>query len=151
MTSSSSAFRSVLRGGTANANSLRGRSGSGSRRPLHASTTTTALFGLNKSGSSTASKKKMLSLSSDVIPGQGKGSPKWPVMWDRLTQEFGVKTVDASDLGSFLADGKATLVDVRQTIEYDEWQGLTKHNLQPTPIFFKAPKQPEPLRIIMQT
>jgi len=30
--------------------------------------------------------------------------------------------VDAVDLAAFLAQGKGTLIDVRQTIEYGEWR-----------------------------
>ena len=39
-----------------------------------------------------------------------------------MTKEFGVKTVEASDLDALLSKGgNVTLMDVRQTIEYDEW------------------------------
>ena len=62
-----------------------------------------------------------LMTSGDVTPGQGAGSPKWPEMHDRLTKEFGVKTVDASDLASVLSKGNVVLVDVRQSLEFDEW------------------------------
>lgn len=60
--------------------------------------------------------------SADVIPGQGAGSPKWPEIHDRCLA-MGVKTVDAADLPSVVSDPRrAILVDVRQTIEYDEWR-----------------------------
>ena len=79
-----------------------------------------ALFGLD-GAASTRTRRRVLT-SAEVIPGQGAGSPKWPDMYDRLTKEFGVKTVEAADLANVLAGGKATLVDVRQTIEHDEWR-----------------------------
>ena len=60
--------------------------------------------------------------SADVIPGQGAGSPKWPEIHDRCLA-MGVKTVEAADLPSVVSDPRrAILVDVRQTIEYDEWR-----------------------------
>lgn len=60
--------------------------------------------------------------SADVTPGQGAGSPKWPEIHDRCLA-MGVKTVDAADLPSVVSDPRrAILVDVRQTIEYDEWR-----------------------------
>ena len=60
--------------------------------------------------------------SADVSPGQGAGSPKWPEIHDRCLA-MGVKTVEAADLPSVVSDPRrAILVDVRQTIEYDEWR-----------------------------
>lgn len=117
--SSSSCFRRVTRGATSLAAVTAARllAGRGSRRRPRAPVTTTAMFGF---GSGSGARPAVLT-SADVIPGQGAGSPKWPEMHDRLKKEFGVKTVDASDLASLLSRGKVTLVDVRQTIEYDEW------------------------------
>ena len=114
----STSFRSAMRGAPkTNAKLLRG---CGQRCRMRApSTTVTALFGLKSGGVAAPSKKLMTS--ADVTPGQGPGSPKWPEMHDRLTKEFGVKTVDASDLASVLSKGNVVLVDVRQSLEYGEW------------------------------
>ena len=72
--------------------------------------------------STTVSSKAPAMTSADVTPGQGAGSPKWPEIHDRCVA-MGVKTVDASQLPSLVADPRrAILVYVRQTIEFDEWR-----------------------------
>ena len=79
-----------------------------------------ALF--DKVRAATVSSKAPAMTSADVTPGQGAGSPKWPEIHDRCVA-MGVKTVDASQLPSLVADPRrAILVDVRQTIEFDEWR-----------------------------
>lgn len=116
--SSSISFRRATRGcnATSSANAAKNI-----RRPS-TSSAAAALFGRPKSKPSGSSFAPVTTPPTDIIPGQGRGSPKWPELHDRLKKEFGVKAVEAEDLAEFLAKGKGTLVDVRQTIEYDEWR-----------------------------
>ena len=91
--------------------------------PRCRSTTPTRVVALfDKVRAATVSSKPPALTSADVTPGQGAGSPKWPEIHDRCVA-MGVKTVDASQLPSLVADPRrAILVDVRQTIEFDEWR-----------------------------
>lgn len=80
-------------------------------------TTTSAFFG---QGSKTTQSKQYVLSSNEVTPGQGKGSPKWNEIHEFLTKE-NVKAVEAVDLHSFANNKNVLLIDVRQTIEFQEW------------------------------
>lgn len=86
------------------------------------STRVVALFDRVRAATVSSKTKAPPLTSADVIPGQGAGSPKWPEIHDRCLA-MGVKTVEAADLPTVVSDPRrAILVDVRQTIEYDEWR-----------------------------
>mgnify|MGYP001159329751 CR=1 FL=1 len=79
-----------------------------------------ASFGFGKANSKSNKGPPVLT-SKEVVPGQGKGSPKWREIHQCLIDE-NVKAVDARDLSSFVTANKnAILIDVRQTIEFNEW------------------------------
>ena len=90
------------------------------RRRRRVAATPFALFGVG------AASKTAPPSSSEIVPGQGAGSPKWPEIYDAIASDaLRVRTIEASDLRSFLASregARATLVDVRQAIEHDEWR-----------------------------
>ena len=86
------------------------------------STRVVALFDRVRAATVSSKARAPQLTSADVTPGQGAGSPKWPEIHDRCLA-MGVKTVDAADLPFLVSDPRrAILVDVRQTIEYDEWR-----------------------------
>ena len=64
----------------------------------------------------------------DVVPGQGKGAPAWSEMHDALNA-LGVRGVDARDLPALVARPDVLLLDVRQTLEHEEWRLVDSANV----------------------
>jgi rhodanese-related sulfurtransferase len=55
-----------------------------------------------------------------IVPGVGKGMPKWPEVWRWLNEEKKMDTLDSRDASKLMKRG-AVLLDVRFEPDYDKW------------------------------
>jgi rhodanese-related sulfurtransferase len=55
-----------------------------------------------------------------VVPGVGKGMPKWPEVWEWLNYEKKMNTVDSAETVKMMKKG-AVLLDVRFEPDYEKW------------------------------
>ena len=103
MTSSSSSSRDLLR--------LRGRpssSSSSSRRGASVATRAKAPFPVGVPDAN------------GIVPGVGKGMPKWPEVWSWLNDEKRMQTIDSREAVKMMNRG-AVLLDVRFEPDYEKW------------------------------
>lgn len=55
-----------------------------------------------------------------VVPGVGKGMPKWPEVWEWLNYEKKMQTLDSAEAVKMMKRG-AILLDVRFEPDYEKW------------------------------
>ena len=55
-----------------------------------------------------------------IVPGVGKGMPKWPEVWEWLNYEKRMQTVDSAEAVAMMRKG-AVLLDVRFDPDYEKW------------------------------
>ena len=55
-----------------------------------------------------------------IVPGVGKGMPKWPEVWEWLNYEKRMQTVDSAEAVAMIRKG-AVLLDVRFDPDYEKW------------------------------
>lgn len=55
-----------------------------------------------------------------IVPGIGKGMPKWPEVWSWLREEKKMKTIDSKECSQLMKRG-AVLLDVRFEPDYEKW------------------------------
>jgi len=55
-----------------------------------------------------------------IVPGIGKGMPKWPEVWRWLNEEKKMQTLDSLDCQKLVREG-AVLLDVRFEPDYEKW------------------------------
>ena len=56
----------------------------------------------------------------DIVPGVGKGMPKWPEVWTWLNYEKKMQTVDSAEAVAMMKKG-AVFLDVRFEPDYEKW------------------------------
>ena len=55
-----------------------------------------------------------------IVPGVGKGMPKWPEVWEWLNYEKKMETLDSAEAVNLMKKG-AVLLDVRFEPDYEKW------------------------------
>lgn len=55
-----------------------------------------------------------------IVPGVGKGMPKWPEVWEWLNYEKRMQTVDSAEAVAMMRKG-AVFLDVRFDPDYEKW------------------------------
>ena len=97
------------------------RSRSSTRSRVSARCPRAFLGGLaGKQRAKTSSKASKALTSSEVVPGQGAGSPKWNEIHKALVSA-GVGKVLAEDFERFCAKNDVLALDTRQSLEFEEW------------------------------
>ena len=105
MTSSSSSSRDLLRLGRGRSSSS---SSSSSRRGASVATRAKAPFPVGVPDAN------------GIVPGVGKGMPKWPEVWSWLNDEKRMQTIDSREAVKMMKRG-AVLLDVRFEPDYEKW------------------------------
>ena len=64
----------------------------------------------------------MGSVTGEVTPGKGPGSPKWEDIHRCLVDSGRVRSATPEEIATLLANGRGVVVDVRQPLEHEEWR-----------------------------